>query len=116
MILAASCTLMALVIAGCAAYAAAVLERGHRDGLACLRRAITVRALIAATLLAICAVRTGRAARHPARHARCLAARVLRRIPRRDPDGEPLDPDEARDFITICRGWKHDARPEKSRT
>lgn len=81
-----------------------------------LRSAISIRALIAATLLAIAAVLIGRTLRHPARYARYLAARAVRRIPSADPDGEPLDADEARAFIGICRGWKQPARTEGSRT
>jgi hypothetical protein len=108
---------MILVTGGCIAYAVTVLS-GH-DGpgrLGCLRRTVEVRLLIAATLAAIGAVLVMRAARHPARHVRYLAARVLRRIPGRPGDGDTLTPDEARAFIAICRGWKHDGRTEGSRT
>lgn len=118
MVTAAAWAAAVLVLLGCAAYARSVLS-GHRDGPGrpgCLRRTIEVRVLIAATLAAICAVHVTRAARHPARHARYLTARAARRIPGRPGDGEPLDPDEARAFIAICRGWKHDGRTERSRT
>jgi hypothetical protein len=110
---------MALVISGCAIYAALTLGHGHARGrgrIGCLRRTMAIRVLIAATLVAICAVRVSRAARHPARHARYLTARATRRIPGQPGDGETLDPDEARAFIAICRGWKHDSRTERSRT
>lgn len=115
---AAAYTAAILVLLACAAYTRSVLS-GHHDGpgrLGCLRRSAGVHALIIATLTAICAVHAGRAARHPARHARYLTARAARRIPGRPGDGEPLDPDEARAFIAICRGWKHDGRTEGSRT
>jgi hypothetical protein len=79
-----------------------------------LRRAIAVRVTVAVTLLAIAAVLLARTARHPLRHARCAAARVMRRIPGRPDDGEPLSEGEMRAFIGICRGWKHAA--EGSRT
>ena len=81
-----------------------------------LRRVIAVRALIAWTLLAILAVRLARTARHPLLQARCLRARVFRRIPRRDPDGEPLTRDEMRAFIAVVQCWKYPAPPERSRT
>lgn len=118
MVTAAAYAAAILVLLGCAAYARPAL-RGHRDGpgrFACLHRSVGIRVLIIATLAAICAVHVTRAARHPARHARYLAARATRRIPGRPGDGEPLDPDEARAFIAICRGWKHAATAEGSRT
>lgn len=74
-----------------------------------LRRVIAVRALIAVTLLAIGVVLAARTARHPLLHARCLAARIVRRIPGRPGDGEPLSDDEMRAWIAICRGWRRDA-------
>ena len=81
-----------------------------------LRQVIATRALIVLTLLAIAAVHTGRTIRHPLRYARCMGVRVVRRIPRLPRDGEPLDDLEMRDFIAICRGWKHAASTEGSRT
>ena len=89
-----------LALAGCAAYALS----GRRA--ACLRRAIGIRALIGWTLACIAAVYAWRTVRHPARYARYLAARVTRRIPRRDPDGEPLDRDEMRAFIGLVESWR----------
>lgn len=74
-----------------------------------LRSVIAVCALIAATFLAIAAGRAGRILRHPARYARYLAARTVRRVPRRDPDGEPLDRDEMRAFLGIVECWKYPA-------
>ena len=68
-----------------------------------LCRVVAIRALIAWTLLAILAVRVARGARHPLLQARCLRARAIRRIPRRDPDGEPLTRDEMRAFITVVQ-------------
>ena len=61
-----------------------------------LRRVIAVRALIGVTLLAIAAVRAARTVRHPLRHARRLAVRVIRRVPGRPDDGEALSEDEMR--------------------
>ena len=74
-----------------------------------LRRVIAVRALIGLTLLAIGVVLAARTARHPLLHARCLGARVVRRVPGRPGDGEALSEDEVRAWIAICRGWKRDA-------
>ena len=97
-----------LALAGCAAYALS----GRRA--ACLRRAIGIRALIGWTLACIAAVYAWRTVRHPARYARYLAARVIRRIPRRDPDGEPLDRDEMRAFIgSSSPGGSRTAKPAK---
>jgi hypothetical protein len=118
MVTAAAYTAAVLVMLGCGTYAWSVLS-GHHDGPGwpgCLRRTMAIRMLIIATLAAICAVHVSRAARHPARHARYLTARALRRIPGRPGDGEALDPGEARAFIAICRGWKDAARNERSRT
>ncbi len=115
MITIAACAVPFAVLAGCGAYSWSVLH-GHRPRagrLACLRRALAIRALIVTTLALIVAVRVARAALHPARYGRYLTTRAIRRIPRRDPDGEPLDAGEARDFISICRGWKH-AAPERT--
>lgn len=81
-----------------------------------LRRGLAIRAPIAWTLLAIAAVRIARAARHPLLWAGCLGTRIVRRTPRRDPDGEPLTRGEMRAFIGIVRGWRLDARRERSRT
>lgn len=100
-----------LVLLGCAAYALAVLP-GHR--LACLRRTAGIHALIAWTLASIAAVYAWRTIRHPARYARYLAVRVIRRIPRRDPDGEPLDRAEMRAYIGLIRAWRHDPDPERT--
>jgi hypothetical protein len=118
MVTAAAWAAAILVLLGCAAYARSVLgsHQGGPGRLGCLRRTAGIRVLIIATLAAICAVHVARAARHPARHACYLAARVLRRIPGQPGDGEALDPDEARAFIAICRGWKRDSRTEGSRT
>ena len=99
-----------LALAGCAAYALS----GHRA--ACLRRAIGIRALIGWTLACIAAVYAWRTVRHPARYARYLAARVTRRIPRRDPDGEPLDRDEMRAYIAAVESWRQSTAPARSRT
>jgi hypothetical protein len=57
-ILAAACALMALIIAGCAAYAAAALH-GHRSGpgrAACLRRTLAIAALTAVILVLIAVI------------------------------------------------------------
>jgi hypothetical protein len=81
-----------------------------------LRRVIAVRVLIVTTHLAIAGVRVIRTARHPLLHGRRLAVAVIRPVPGRPRDGEPLSDGEMRAFIAICRGWKHDARPEGSRT
>jgi hypothetical protein len=107
-------TAVGVITAGFGAYAASILA-GHQR-LACLRRAVAVRALIAATLASIAAVYAWRTIRHPLRYARYLAARAVRRIPRRDPDGEPLDRDEMRAFIAAVESWRHDAPPERTRT
>jgi hypothetical protein len=118
MVTAAAYAAAIAVLAGCAAYAWPAL-RGHHDGpgrLACLRRTMAIHVLIIATLVAICAVHAARTVRHPAWHARYLTARAIRRIPGQPDDGEGLDPDEARAFIAICRGWKHAATAEGSRT
>ena len=113
--IAAACALMTLVLIICAAYAIRVL-RGHQR-LACLRRTVSIHALIAWTLASIAAVYAWRTVRHPFRYARYLAARAGRRIPRRDPDGEPLDRDEMRAFTGIVECWRHDTAPaERSRT
>ena len=103
-----------LILAGACAGAWCILA-GHERA-ACLRRSIGIHALIACTGAAVAAVYIWRTVRHPLRYARYLAARVIRRIPRRDPDGEPLDRDEMRVFTGICRGWKNPAAPERSRT
>ena len=89
--------------------------RGHQR-LACLRRTAVIHALIAQTLVAIAAVCAWRTVRHPLRYARYLAARYAYRIPRRDPDGEPLDRDEMRAFIGLVECWRHDVSAERSRT
>jgi hypothetical protein len=111
---AAAYTVLVVVLAGCIAYAASILA-GHGQ-IACLRRAVAVRVLIAATLASIAAVYAWRTIRHPLRYARYLAARAVRRIPRRDPDGEPLGQDEMRAFIAAVESWRHDAPPERTRT
>jgi hypothetical protein len=111
---AAAYTVLAVVLAGCIAYALSVLADHGR--LACLRHALAVRALIAWTLAAIAAVHTWRTIRHPLWYARYLAARATRRIPRRDPDGEPLDRDEMRAFIAVVETWRLDALAQRSRT
>ena len=103
-----------LALAACAAYAMRAL-RGHQR-LACLRRTAGIHALIAQTLVAIAAVYAWRTVRHPLRYARYLAARYAYRIPRRDPDGEPLDRDEMRAFLAIAEGWRDSAASERSRT
>ena len=102
------------VIAGCAALAWSILA-GH-ERLACLRRSIGIHALIGWTLACITAVYAWRTVRHPLRYARYLAARATRRIPRRDPDGEPLDRDEMRAFIATVESWRQAAAPERTRT
>jgi hypothetical protein len=114
--IALACAAPFIFLAGCGAYSAAVL-RGHRPGpgrLACLRRALAIHALIVTTLTLTAAVRVLRSARHPLWHARYLAARAFRRIPRLDPDGERLGEDEEREFSTAVRSWRY-ARPERSR-
>jgi hypothetical protein len=105
---------LALILAGCIAYAACVL--GGRERLACLRCRTALRALVITTLLAIGTVLLVRSARHPLRYARYLTARAFRRIPRQDPDGEPLDRGEWHVFITVVEGWRHPASSERSRT
>lgn len=114
MITAIAYTVAVAILAICIAYGTRVLP-GHQR-LACLRRSAGIRALIAWTLACIAAVYAWRTVRHPARYARYLAARTVRRIPRRDPDGEPLDRDEMRAFIAVVQCWKHPAAAERSRT
>ena len=112
--IAAAYALATLALIICAAYAIRVLP-GHKPG--CLRRSLGIHALIAWTLACIAAVYIWRTVRHPARYARYLAARAARRIPRRDPDGEPLDRGEMRAFIGLVECWRHDTAPaERSRT
>ena len=100
-----------LVLLGCCAYALSGHERA-----ACWRRTAGIHALIGWTLACIAAVYIWRTVRHPARYARYLLARATRRIPRRDPDGEPLDRDEMRAFIAAVESWRHTAAPERTRT
>ena len=88
---------------------------GHKR-LSCLRRSAGIHALIAWTLACIAAVYVWRTVRHPARYVRYLAVRATRRIPRRDPDGEPLDRDEMRAFIAAVESWRQTAAPERTRT
>jgi tellurite resistance protein len=95
-------------------YQRSASSQGKRDVTARLRQAAAVRVLIAAALLAIAAVRAARIIRHPVLHARRLAARIVRRVPGRPDDGDPLTDSEMRAFIAICRGWKH-AAPERTR-
>jgi len=103
-----------VVLLGCCAYAISVLA--DHESLACLRRAIGVRALIGFTLASIAAVYAWRTVRHPLWYARYLAVRVIRRPERRDPDGEPLDRDEMRAFIATVESWRQTAAPERTRT
>jgi hypothetical protein len=110
-VIAAAYVLVVLVLVVCVASVLA----GHQR-LACLRRTVGIHALIAATLAAIAAVYAWRTVRHPLRYAGYLAARVLRRIPARDPDGEPLGRDEMRAFIAVVQCWKQPASTEGSRT
>ena len=98
--IALGCGTCVLILLGCAAYALP----GRRA--ACLRRAIGIHALIGWTLACIAAVYAWRRVRLLARYARYLAARARRRIPRRDPDGEPLDRDEMRAFIGLVESWR----------
>jgi hypothetical protein len=107
-------TAVTVVLLGCCAYAISVLA--DHESLACLRHAIGVRALIGFTLASIAAVYAWRTVRHPLRYARYLLARATRRIPRRDPDGEPLDRDEMRAFIGAVESWRQTAAPERTRT
>jgi hypothetical protein len=107
-----------LVLAGCGACSCAVL-RGHRPGpgpLACLRRALAIRAVIVTILAVRAAIWVLRTARHPLWHARYLPARAFRRIPRLDPDGERLGEDEEREFIVAVHSWKYARAGERSRT
>jgi hypothetical protein len=103
-----------LVLGGAVAIAWSILA-GHRR-VACLRHAIGVRALIGWTLASIAAVYAWRTVRHPLRYVRYLLARAIRRIPRRDPDGEPLDRGEMRAFIAAVESWRQTAAPERTRT
>jgi hypothetical protein len=111
---AAAYAVVAVILAGCGAYAASFLA-GHQR-LACLRRALAIHALIGWTLLLILAVQAARPLLHPVRHAGYLRARAFRRIPGRDPDGEPLERDEMRAFIAVVQCWKQPASTEGSRT
>ena len=113
MSIALGCGACVLILLGCGFYA---LSAGDGHQAACLRRAAGVHALTGWTLACIAAVYAWRTVRHPARYARYLAARVIRRIPRRDPDGEPLDRDEMRAFIATVESWRQAAAPVRSRT
>jgi hypothetical protein len=73
-----------------------------------LRRVIAVRIVVAALTAALPpAWVIGRIRRAFSR---------ARPVPGLPADGEPLDAGEMRAFIAICRGWKHTARTERSRT
>jgi hypothetical protein len=110
---AAAYAVLGMVLAGCGAYALSVLP-GHQPG--CLRRTIGIHALIGWTLACIAAVYAWRIVRHPVWHAQYLAVRVIRRHPRRYPDGEPLDPDEMCAHVGITWSWRQPAVPEPERT
>jgi hypothetical protein len=111
---AAAWTAAIAVLAGCALYTRTAL-RGHQPGpgrYGCLRRSITHRAATALLGAAIAILSIGwvRGAVLRARWAwRC------RGCPPRN-DGHPLDDTETGELITIRRGWKDTARPERTRT
>jgi hypothetical protein len=94
--------LVAVALAACTAYGGRCLGRHHQPG--CLRRTL-LRAAIA--VLGIAAVRTA--------VVRARWAWRCRSGPPRN-DGEPLQEWERWELITILRGRKKTARPERSRT
>jgi hypothetical protein len=116
-ILAAACALMALVISGCAIYAALTL--GHQAGPGCLRRTAAHHVTATALTLAVPAAWAAghlrfwaRAARyHRTRHR--YARRMHGPLPARE-QGIPYD---RRRWLAVLDAWEAPAaRPERSRT
>jgi hypothetical protein len=108
---AAAYTVVAVVLAGCIAYAASVLP-GHQR-LACLRRTTAARITRTAlrVLIAVLSVTAIRTAVVRARWAwRC------RGCPPPSSEVDPLDRDDMRAFTAAVRAWRQPAAPERTRT
>jgi hypothetical protein len=106
-VIAAAYTVVILVLLGCCACALSVLP-GHQR-LACLGRSLTIRVLIAWTLLLICAVKAGQDHRMRRRYGRVMRGPVPE-------DGARLTPGEFAAFAGIVEGWRHPDPSERSRT